>query len=787
MSRIPLPWLLVAALTVFCLVPLPTAPALAQQDTVATAAEEVSTKDLKGLVETLENPDKRAELVKTLNTLIAARESGEDAGGQAGAGPDGLVAQAMDGVSRALGRFSEEMAELGRLGEDIPAMVGALRGWIDSEDARRTALSGGAKLAAVVAAWVAVGWIVRRLVARPRRRFAVRGGDRHWVERGLFLLARLMLDLMAPLAAAGVAWMVLATVQAGGDVRTGAVMVVAALAAYQIVMTVVSGILSPDLPDGRVFPMTGETAHYLTIWSRRLAGIVVFGVLGLQLAALGGVPAITLAALTRLLGLIVTMLVVMLVLQNRKEVAAWLRQGTEAPMDGEPRRRTGQRLRQRFADVWHVLAVLYAVAFFVVWVADMDDGFAIMLRATAWTAVIVVVAVLIGHLLRLGMDRLFEVSAEKREQHPALEKRANRYLPLLHTVLRGFVWVVAALAVLQAWGLDTLVWLTEGAGQRLARAAVTISIVIGLALVVWEMTSSWIERYLSARDGNGETIQRSARAKTLLPLARNVLLVVLIIFVGLIVLSEIGVNIAPLLAGAGVVGLAIGFGSQKLVQDVITGAFILFEDAIAVGDVVSLSGHAGVVEGMTIRSLRLRDLSGNVHTIPFSSVDTLTNMTKDYSYALLEVGVAYREDTDEVCEVLKELCAEMRAEPEYAARIWDDLEILGVDKFADSAVVIKVRIMTQPGEQWGIGREFRRRMKKAFDSRGIEIPFPHTTLYFGEDKDGKAPPARVVVRERRAAAQTMPPREDGLPDAAEEALADGPQTQRRQLPDPGGD
>jgi small-conductance mechanosensitive channel len=215
----------------------------------------------------------------------------------------------------------------------------------------------------------------------------------------------------------------------------------------------------------------------------------------------------------------------------------------------------------------------------------------------------------------------------------------------------------------------------------------------------------------------------------------------------MVVLAELGVNITPLLAGAGVVGLAVGFGAQKLVQDVITGWFILMEDTIAVGDVAEVAGHAGLVERISIRTIRLRDLSGVVHTIPFSAVDSVKNFTKDFSYYLFEVGVAYREDTDEVVEVLREIDAEMREDPELGPDILEPLEVMGVDRFEDSAVIVRVRTKTKPLRQWAVGREFNRRMKKAFDARGIEIPFPHQTVYFGVDKEGKAPPATLRMEQ----------------------------------------
>jgi small-conductance mechanosensitive channel len=216
---------------------------------------------------------------------------------------------------------------------------------------------------------------------------------------------------------------------------------------------------------------------------------------------------------------------------------------------------------------------------------------------------------------------------------------------------------------------------------------------------------------------------------------------------GLIVLSELGVNTAPLLAGAGVVGLAVGFGSQALVKDLITGLFILLEDSVAVGDVATVAGHTGVVEAISIRTIKLRDLQGSVYSVPWSEVTSVINLTKDFSYYLLDVGVAYRENTDEVVAVLKELAEEMRSEAAFESSMPEPIEILGVDRFADSAVIIRARIKTPPLQQWRVGREFNRRIKLRFDELGIEIPFPHTTIYFGEDKKGEAPPARVMVGE----------------------------------------
>ncbi len=227
-------------------------------------------------------------------------------------------------------------------------------------------------------------------------------------------------------------------------------------------------------------------------------------------------------------------------------------------------------------------------------------------------------------------------------------------------------------------------------------------------------------------------IEGRKRAETLSLILENALRVVVLIVLLLMILKEIGIDIGPLLAGAGIIGLAVGFGAQSLVKDVISGFFILMENQMNVGDVVRIAGEAGLVEEIRLRVTVLRDLEGKVHVIPNGEISVLTNMTKEWSRAVLEIGVAYKEDVDHVIGVLREVAEEMREDGEFASMILEPLEVLGLDSFGDSSVNIKMMFKTIPLKQWTVAREFRRRIKKTFDERGIEIPFPHVTLYLGE-------------------------------------------------------
>lgn len=241
------------------------------------------------------------------------------------------------------------------------------------------------------------------------------------------------------------------------------------------------------------------------------------------------------------------------------------------------------------------------------------------------------------------------------------------------------------------------------------------------------------QRLLSKAQVEGEPPSESAkRVETLTRLIRQGVYLVLVVTVILVVLKELGVDIAPILAGAGILGLAVGFGAQNLVRDVISGFFFILENQVRVGDVAVINGTGGLVEAVNFRTIVLRDLSATVHVFPNGTVNTLSNMTHTWSAYVFDIGVAYKENTDRVVELLKEVGREMREDPDYGPHITEDLEIFGVNKFADSAVEIKGRIKTKPIQQWSTGREFLRRVKHKFDENDVEIPFPHLSLYRGE-------------------------------------------------------
>ena len=245
--------------------------------------------------------------------------------------------------------------------------------------------------------------------------------------------------------------------------------------------------------------------------------------------------------------------------------------------------------------------------------------------------------------------------------------------------------------------------------------------------------------------------ERLKRLNTLGAILRYVIVTSVVIIAIIMVMGEFGVEVGPVLAAAGVAGLAIGFGAQSLVQDVISGFFILLEDQIRVGDVVQIADKSGLVERVNLRMVVLRDLYGNVHYVRNGQIQTVTNMTKEFGYSVFDIGVAYREDIDEVIALIKQADEQVRSDSDVKDDILEPMEILGLDKFDTSAIIIKARIKTKPIRQWAVGREFNRRLKKIFDEQRIEIPFPHLTLYMGQDKQGQAAPLNVNLKSAGAA------------------------------------
>jgi len=276
--------------------------------------------------------------------------------------------------------------------------------------------------------------------------------------------------------------------------------------------------------------------------------------------------------------------------------------------------------------------------------------------------------------------------------------------------------------------------------------ALRIVVILVIAWVLQALSARLIRlfrAYVDRRIG-GEEI---GRIETLARVFRNAAAVVIVLVAGMLVLGELGISVAPILATAGVAGIAIGFGAQSLIKDYFNGVFLLLDDQLREGDIVNVAGFGGLVEEVTLRYVRLRNFDGHVHFVPNGEIKTVTNLTRGFAHAVIEVGVAYRENVEEALDVMREVARGMRADAAWLDKIAEDIVIIGVERLADSAVVLRARLrVVPPVQQWNVRREFLKRLKAAYDERGIEIPYPHLTIYPGSNKDGRAPALHVVTQ-----------------------------------------
>ena len=667
--------------------------------------------------------------------------------------PDSLGAQVLVGASNRLTILTAQLDDAARAVTDFPLIARWLAHLATDEDTRSDLLDAAWKLAVVLAAGLVAEHLLQRIVRRPAEALAGRApagpgptlppevegiaeAEAGQTERpklrmtALLLLRRLpftfgrfVLDLLPVLAVAAVGYALVGSTPLGAPSTTRLV-ILAVLNAYilcRAVVTVIHALVAPESPRLRLLPVSDSGADYILVWSRRIAVIGIFGYAIAEVALLFGLYRVAHDTLIKLVVLAIHVALIIVVLQKRRFVAGVIR-GRE---DATGAIAVGRRL---LASRWHIIAIFYLVALWLVWAFEVQDGFARLLRIFFSTLIVGVSARFLIKGTHTALARWMHIEPRLRERYPGLEQRVTRYHPVVRGLSSTVILAAAGIVLFQLWGVDSLAWFEPGAlGGRVVSGLINIVLTLLIALLTWELANADVQRRLATVTREGRAGQ-SARLLTLLPMLRTVLLVTIILIAGLIVLSEIGVNIAPLLAGAGVIGLAIGFGSQKLVQDIITGLFLLLENAMQVGDVVTLGGMSGTVENLSVRAIKLRALDGSVHIIPFSAVTTVTNSSRDYGYAVLDIGVGLSEEPDHIGAVVQEVARKLRAEPRWASAIRDDIEVLGIERFVDLAYILRVRMMTLPGQRWAVARELNERIKERFDELAIDSPITSTKV-----------------------------------------------------------
>ncbi|MEE9274330.1 MAG: mechanosensitive ion channel family protein [bacterium] len=682
-------------------------------------------REIEALIRRLEDPGERAALLSQLRLLLEAQ--------RAKSGVPPAPAPAANLYARSVQRLRDAVLQSARAVRSLPRKARGLLRRVRGALARGDAPWALLRFLAALALALAVFFALRRLLDRLLPDRGAAGEPAGWGAK-LARAARRWVERVLPAGALLAGGSLLAVIFGLG--RTGEALLLIFLWALFIQRLILGGaaaLSSPERPGWRLLPLSDVGAAYLSLWSRRFVLVWVWGrALADAAAALQAGPAAA-GALANLYRFILLLQALVLVFQQRERVRTLL--AVREPEGAGGAIRLAIAAWNIGAARWHFLAVPYLVVFFFLWSAESLSGLRYLLTSTLLTALILAAALALSRLVRFGARSLFAVSERLKRLVPGIEARANRYTFFAEVAVDAAVWSAALLLALDAWGIPTIEILFSEPGVRALGSLAGIGLTVAVAAGVVEGARAISDYFLGGRrDEGGAPIAPSPQQLTLLPLGYSVVKWVVTAVAGIIILDFLGVNIGPVLAGAGILGLAVGFGAQSLVKDVITGIFMLIEDNIAVGDVIRVKDVAGLVEGFNLRSVRLRDYEGNVHVVPNSAIDVVTNFTKEYSRSVFDIGVAYREDTDEVIEVIREVGEEMRADPEWADIILQPIEIAGLDRFADSSIVIRGRFKTKPLTQWNVRREFHRRIKRAFDARGIEIPFPYRTLTWAEPK-----------------------------------------------------
>ncbi len=709
-----------------------------QQEPADEAGAEPEKPSAAALADLLEDETSRQRLIEDLRRMAAERDGtaeSTDTAATAASLPERIAATSQAMAGQVVEQFQQALAAL--------QSIGAGPG-VDWSAVRQDAWDLGLLILGTAAAFLLLRGIARPLFARTGR-WVLAGRDAAGVMRRFW---GVLLALLIDAAAIALAWLAgwaiaLFAVGESGVADTRLLLFLNAFVLIEGVKLLVRVVFAARDDGLRLLPISGEEAAYWNAWLAHLTSFVGYG----ALVAVPLVRTVVSPALAQVLYVLVIAIgfvyALSIILQNRARVRRLLEGWSQHAELGSTRVSAAV-----LARIWHLAAIGYLLGLTAVLLVRPEEALPFMARATLQTLVAIGFGILVGAVIGRAISRGIRIPEATREKFPLLEPRLNAFVPRGLQAIRLVIVVLVLALVLDAWQIfDLASWLASEAGLAVVTSLASILTIVIVAAIAWIAIASWVDYWLSENTGTGAP---SARQRTLLALFRNAVAVVIVTMAGMILLSELGVNIGPLLAGAGVLGLAIGFGAQKLVQDIIGGVFIQLENAINTGDWVEAGGISGTAERLSIRSVGLRDLAGTFHIVPFSSVDTVSNYMRDFAYHVGVYGVAYREDTDEVIKHLIAAFEELREDPEMSPEILGDLEISGVTAFDTSSVNVRIRIKTTPGNQWRVGRAYNRLVKQYFDAAGIEIPFPHTTVYFGHDKDGSAPAANLRLLDQRA-------------------------------------
>ncbi|MCE0505694.1 mechanosensitive ion channel [Roseivivax sp. GX 12232] len=705
---------------------------------------------IEALLQVLTDEEARQTLIAELERIVSG-EASLETGTETAAAETTEEAAPSASIGARVAEFTQDAAQ---------GIAGNVLGLYERVTSGETVLDGlsGDEIAVLLEAFqalilvivvtVAVYLLLRRMLVPLYSRMGQRAEEANALRTVFIFIESLLLDILTVIAAWGIGYVIAVTLLGdAGQVGFRQALYLNAFLLVELVKVAVRAIISPASGGLRLVNVANRAAVSLNRHVNLVVSVLGYGQLLIVPIVNRNASLAAGTAVSAILSIVVLAYLVVVVIRSRDGVANWIARRImaqdAAPEEDEDPRAPKQRLGGTLGTLtrtWHWFVLAY-LAFMVAVVLSQPNEVVfdyILGSAKVFAAVLVgsVIVGAIGGWLREGIHLPSDLSSRL----PLLEDRLNRIVPKLLIGLRVVVALAVVLYAVDAIGLLNIGgWLSSDLGIEASGRLVSVVLILAVAGLIWLAMNSWVDYRLSPDTGKVPT----SRETTLLTLMRNAATIVLIVLTLMFALAEIGINIGPLLASAGVLGLAIGFGAQKMVQDIITGVFIQFENAMNVGDVVTVGGTTGVVEKLTVRSVSLRDLQGTYHIIPFSSVDMVSNFMRDFSYFVCDMGIAYREDIEEAKQAMFDGFAELREDPDQNALILGDLEWFGLNSFGDSAVVLRARIKTVPGSQWGVGRAYNGILKRIFDERGIEIPFPHQTIFFGEAKDGRTQALRL--------------------------------------------
>jgi len=689
--------------------------------TTGIAQDQSASADAQILIDILENEDARNALISSLKELSGDAVAPDETKQQMSFGRQ-LADLTQSFFERAAASFAAATSGIMALPETISSL--------DTEEI--TVLWAALQaLALVIVVTVAIYLVLRVFAGRAFRQLGEKAHDWGLARTLAVLFGTILIDIVVVVVAWGIGYVAaLYFSDTPGRMGVQQSLYLNAFLLVGLSKVLMRAVLSPSTHHLRFADISDSAARKLSMWLGLIISVIGYG----QLLIVPIVNARASFAAGRgtstLLAFLAIAIAVFLVLRNRKDVAAWF-------LGPDPQNRPS--FIRFVSRNWYLPVLIYLGSIAMI-VAARPDGliWPVLLNSAEVIAVVSLGIFMTGGLTRFATYGV-RLPNSLRRPMPTLEARLNRLSAKILAALRGAIVIGVVAFSLNAFALfDVSGFLSGDFGAWLLSTFISVCLILVLGMVLWLGLVSWVDYRLNSETRGAP----SARETTLLTLLRNAATIALFVVITMFVLAEIGIDIAPLIASAGVLGLAIGFGAQSLVKDIITGIFIQLEDAINVGDVVTVGGNTGTVEKLTIRSVTLRDVQGTVHVIPFSSVDMVSNFVKDFSYYVCDVGIAYRENIDDGKDAMHEAFDALRA-GEHGTFVRGDLEWFGVNALGDSAVMLRARIKCAPGKQWGIGRAYNELCKRALDARGIEIPFPHQTIYFGENKDGTAPALHV--------------------------------------------